>query len=335
MQKKYPGRNATPIEKIEFHYTLSKKSASGVKNAIAIQFPLRLAFAATSHKVQGQTVKKPNNLVIDLRTVKEAAQGYVMLSRVQSLQQLFILETLPVEKIYSSATAMEELERLKSIAVNNADISTSHFVSCNIRSIEAHLEDLKASPYIKTANVICLQETWLKEDFDNKDKYKICDYKSFFCSVGNGKGVATYCNKEFSLKRKVKKKNHQMLLVASTDLNIINIYRSSSSESPSALMQDLSELFDEQKTTIIVGDMNICSKEENNHTILKHLRIMRFKQKAKSPSHIAGRYIDHVHFYSPQPLRQCVEVSQFGQFFTDHDLMVIQMLPITKNSTIT
>ena len=126
-----------------------------------------------------------------------------------------------------------------------------------------------------------------------------------------------------------------MLLVASTDLNIINIYRSSSSESPSALMQDLSELFDEQKTTIIVGDMNICSKEENNHTILKHLRTMRFKQKAKSPSHIAGRYIDHVHFYSPQPLRQCVEVSQFGQFFTDHDLMVIQMLPKTKNSTIT
>ena len=73
IQQKFKGRLATPIERIEFQYSLSKKSTAS--NATAIQFPLRLSFAATAHKVQGFTVKKPNHLVIDLRTVREAAQA--------------------------------------------------------------------------------------------------------------------------------------------------------------------------------------------------------------------------------------------------------------------
>ena len=106
LQKEHPGFHPTPIEMIEFHYTLSKKPSTGVRNSTVTQFPLRLAFAATAHKVQGQTVTKPNSLVIDLRTVRESAQAYVMLSRVQSLEQL---ESLPADKIYSLITTMDEL----------------------------------------------------------------------------------------------------------------------------------------------------------------------------------------------------------------------------------
>ena len=46
LQNKYPGKNATPIKKMEFQYTLSKNQTTGVKNAFVTQFPLRLAFAA-------------------------------------------------------------------------------------------------------------------------------------------------------------------------------------------------------------------------------------------------------------------------------------------------
>ena len=99
IQRKFPGKNATPIDMIEFQYCLSRKSNSVITNAAATQFPLRLAFAATAHKIQGQTVKKPNCLVVDLRSVREAAQAYVMLSRVQELSQLFIFVSVCAERI--------------------------------------------------------------------------------------------------------------------------------------------------------------------------------------------------------------------------------------------
>ena len=36
-------------------------------------------------------MKKPRQLIVDLKSVKQPAQSYVMLSRVQELTQLFIL----------------------------------------------------------------------------------------------------------------------------------------------------------------------------------------------------------------------------------------------------
>ena len=56
--------------------------------------------------------------MIDLRSVFEAAQAYVMASRVQELSQLYILEELPKEKIYPSQTALHEMNRLLSVSIN-------------------------------------------------------------------------------------------------------------------------------------------------------------------------------------------------------------------------
>jgi len=159
LERKF-GSRATPIERIEFQYSLSKKATSASSTATAFQFPLRLAFAATAHKVQGATVTKPSALVVDLRSVREAAQAYVMLSRVQALSQLYIIETVPEHRIYSSPQALEELRRLSSIAMDNESISRG-IISCNIRSLTKHYEDIKNYPDIRNADILCLQETWL------------------------------------------------------------------------------------------------------------------------------------------------------------------------------
>jgi hypothetical protein len=56
-----------------------------------VQFPIKLAHAITAYKIQGQTIPKPLKVAFDIDSIFEEAQGYVMLSRVQELKQIFIL----------------------------------------------------------------------------------------------------------------------------------------------------------------------------------------------------------------------------------------------------
>ena len=79
VKTKYPGMLATPIEKMEFEYSLSKKAYSTSSTAKTYQYPLKLCFAATAHKFQGQTIRKPNKLIMDLRSVFEPSQAEISL----------------------------------------------------------------------------------------------------------------------------------------------------------------------------------------------------------------------------------------------------------------
>ena len=76
--------------RIAAQYTIRKKSGDVGTTAIIIQFPVKLAFAITSHKIQGQTIPWPMRVVFDLNSIFEDAQAHVMLSRVQRLQQVYI-----------------------------------------------------------------------------------------------------------------------------------------------------------------------------------------------------------------------------------------------------
>ena len=100
MSYKYPG--GTVIEKVSFAFSLSKSKRGKIATAKVTQFPVKLAFAATAHKIQGQTVKKPRKVIVDLRSVFQPAMAYVMLSRVESIDQLFILEEFDESKIYGN-----------------------------------------------------------------------------------------------------------------------------------------------------------------------------------------------------------------------------------------
>ena len=142
-------------KKIEFQYSLSKKSNAGAATATVVKFPLRLAFASTAHKVQGMTIKKPNHLVVDLRSVREAAQAYVILSRVQALSQLFILESVCPDKITASAMAMEELDRMNKEAINKIQRKGESIVTCNIRSLNKNFDNFVSSSLLRRAEVIC------------------------------------------------------------------------------------------------------------------------------------------------------------------------------------
>ena len=113
---RFPG--GTAMKKVNFGFSLSKSNKNNIATAKVVQFPIRLAFATAAHKIQGQTVKKPRKVVVDLRSVFQPAMAYVMLSRVESIDQLFILEEFDESKIYANHLAIQELHKMNKLSVN-------------------------------------------------------------------------------------------------------------------------------------------------------------------------------------------------------------------------
>ena len=58
--------------------------------------------------MQGQTIKQPTAVVVDLRYARNEAQVYVMLSRAQSLSQIYIIDKLFEEKWRASRSGLKE-----------------------------------------------------------------------------------------------------------------------------------------------------------------------------------------------------------------------------------
>ena len=83
------------------------------------QFPLILSFSTTCHKIQGQTIKAPQKVAVDIRSVFGANQAYVMLGRAEELSQLYIIGKLDEKKIYTDKEALSQLKIMKAKSVNN------------------------------------------------------------------------------------------------------------------------------------------------------------------------------------------------------------------------
>jgi ATP-dependent DNA helicase PIF1 len=72
------------------------------------QFPLRLAWAATIHKSQGLSL---DSVLIDARATREPGQTYVSLSRVRTLQGLWLRDIFT--GVWVSPQAIQFMEKLK------------------------------------------------------------------------------------------------------------------------------------------------------------------------------------------------------------------------------
>ena len=172
--QKYPG--GTPIEKVNFPFSISKSKKSIINTATVIQFPLKLAFASTAHKIQGATIPKPQKVIINTADTFTAAMVYVMLSRVCSLSQILILNEFDEKKMYPNLRALEELERLDKISKNNNptewekdDKGAIKISSLNCRSLRKHHKDILSDALLCKSDMISLQEIWLETDEIRED----------------------------------------------------------------------------------------------------------------------------------------------------------------------
>ena len=211
--RKFP--DAVPIGRIEFDFQMakSKLSKKSTASGLAINFPIKLSWGMTLHKIQGHTIKLPQLLILDLECWLEAAMVYVGISRVQSLSQLFILGKLPIDKMVPWPDALLELERLESfdLAYDLVEDYAQCFVitSLNTIDIRTHINDIKADRFMTSANVNLFQDTSLDKNLYD-GQYDMASKSVYFNSVGHRKGIASYVPSNFYLLNDINQDKFQM-----------------------------------------------------------------------------------------------------------------------------
>ena len=320
------------IERVKIEYSLRKNGGAEGSKASVIQFPIRLAHAITSHKVQGQSIPRPLKVAMDINSVFQAAQAYVMLSRVQSLEQVYIRGSLDAKKIMISTAALAESERLqkRSECGNswNSDSSDKIRIGIlNCAGLRPHFEDILSDEKLLMADCLLFQETSVTTE-EALGSYAIPAYiKTVFNCFGNGKGIATYSKINFEKEMNRSETSIQVLKTSFKKLDIINVYRSADSDK-AKLIEKLREVINQRRASIIAGDFNICGKTQGNNLVMKYLRKLGFTLMNKEPTHIQGRQIDNIFVNQPKIVD---EIERHSVYYSDHDALLLTLNIQVKN----
>ncbi len=180
------------------------------KGAVRRQFPIKLAYACTAHKVQGMTMQ---SAVVSLKKIFEPGMAYVALSRTTSLHGLHITD-FEDKKIYADPAITASLQSMRRARVEeimpllqhvkeNRQEHTLTLVHHNTEGLASHMEDIRCHHELQHADVLCLTETHLTgsctsdlqlEGYNLITRNRHVSY-STHQEIGkkNGGGVAIYC----------------------------------------------------------------------------------------------------------------------------------------------
>ena len=328
LKSKYPG--GTLIDKVSFPFSLSKSKTGSIATAKVEQFPVKLAFAMTAHKIQGQTVKKPQKVIIDVKSVFQPAMAYVMLSRVESLDQLFILDKFDETKIYASDAAIKELEKMNRISINERianglrrNISTN-ISPLNCGSIRPKLQHLASDYSFRNSDVICLPESWIWKDEDTTG-LEMEGFRAHHNAGGRGCGITIYYKEyKFHHSQDITEDRIQLTKLIGDQIELIVVYKAPSGKD-SELARHLEGIINPKTSTLICGDFNMCYIEQRRNMSTSYLLSQNFKQLINEATHINGGHIDHIYLKTSKAISVTTEL--YSPYFTakDHDALLVSL----------
>ena len=313
--KEYADGNRVCIERIEEEMRKSSITRH--------QFPLKLAWACTAHKVQGMTTDK---VVVNLDNIFSPGQAYVALSRVTSKKGLYIEANNEKEietRIYADKevdTAIQSMPRLfGSTTEDSCPQSAQHIeiILFNVQSLRHNIQELRADTRFHSVDIICFTETWLKKE-DSASAYPLNGFTCYHRSrkesyeasseemskhrSSRGGGVAMYIRTGMSIEIErfpVRNIEGMMCKICEEKIRLILIYR------PSVysldyficnlvnLLQYIGQLSD-INGTIVMGDFNenvLITRGRIQSVMERH----GFQQTITSVTTEQGTLIDHVY----------------------------------------
>ena len=327
LSSKYKDVNGTPIERHELQY-----QPRATIRCKVLQFPLKLSYSSTAHSMQGMTVKKGSPLVVHFSKKFQEGMAYVMLSRCEKLQDIYITGDFSPDKIKCHPQALEESNRI----LQSFDASMERKLETkdclritylNVMSVLAHSDDIKESSRLMSSTILGLGETWM-------DKESTLDLPNFhpgtFENIGPGKGLAAY-SKESVTTSQTSFDKFSGIKVDYNGIHIIFLYLSYEAiNSPywTQVLEVLKAWILSNIPTIIMGDVNWHFHQASTHPMKVFLERKGFQQLVERATHDKGNCLDHI-YINTQVASLGPVIETQSTYFSDHDIITL-LFPAIK-----
>ncbi|XP_073723480.1 LOW QUALITY PROTEIN: uncharacterized protein [Misgurnus anguillicaudatus] len=323
-------KNATVIEAQEDHVT----NDGGIRR----QFPLKLAWACTVHKVQGLTVDKA---VVSLDKIFAPGQAYVALSRVRTIDGL-IIQNFKESAIYCNNKIEQAMKNMVKFSLENNGFRNTpgifRIALHNVQSLQAHIQDVRAHRQLLNADCICLTETWLKAE-DKEDEVQIPGFNFkhnprancydnsslLFSNLKHqrGGGVGIYCCQNVVSNVIIPEPCNLeclYLTIPHVNLNVALLYRPNSYPIDMFRLNVshvIAELEKHAGTKLIMGDFN--EDIITSSTIRMLMEFNGYSQHVQHPTTEKRTLIDHVYAKDVQNIS--VEIS--STYYSYHEAVLV------------
>lgn len=244
------------------------------------------------------------------------------LGRCERLEDIYICGKFKEEGIHCSKEALQESKELHDqfsiIMKEMKTFDEKHWKISfvNVRSLEAHHQDVQKSFRIMNSDMFGLGETWLEQ----------CDLKEFqgfdgyFANSGRGKGVCGFSKIHHFPPKTFSCKQYSLIQIQTSGFDIIFVYLSKGFNE--TMVEDtLKSWIDNTKPTAVMGDFNFDYLVCHKHKMKLFLEdIMHFYQKIDWPTHESGSLLDQV-YINKKMLELNIETQTYACYFTDHDVI--------------
>ncbi|KAK7149216.1 hypothetical protein R3I94_008742 [Phoxinus phoxinus] len=297
------------------------------KGAVRRQFPIKLAYACTAHKVQGMTLE---NAVVSLKKIFEPGMAYVALSRTTSLRGLHITD-FSEKKIYADATVTASLENmtrasfegimplLQQVRETNLD-QTLKIIHHNTEGLSSHIEDIRCHHELLLSDILCMTETHLTgslmtphvqlEGYNAFMRNRHVSYSTHQeIAQKAGGGVAIYCKEHISAQPRqfIQDVTDLEYVVIKVDspikATIAAVYRPPhyGFEEFSKNLKSLLDYLDivDEHPVLICGDFNEDHLSAGNKTVLELFQSKGYTQLITTATTKKNTLLDHIYISHP------------------------------------